>query len=177
MTSPLSRPGSLLVASVCVLALLASPTLAATRDVPSVGCPTVQTGIDSAAAGDTFLVACGANCEQDIVRRPGIRPAITLCSDQGATIDAQRRGRVMECYGVDASTLIGVLTTTGGYKIRLAGGLRWRNVVPAFEIETHVKIGQGSVSDLREIDSRGKTFNEVMLSLENLLARESQPCS
>jgi|GEM_PF-3308080 len=62
--------------TVLVFPAAAYPT---TWTIPSVRCPTLQAGIDSASAGDTVLVQTGAYFEQDIVMKPGLRP----CREDG----------------------------------------------------------------------------------------------
>ena len=81
--------------------------------VPS-QCPTIQSGIDSASAGDTVLVSCGTYYAHDIVVKPGI----TLASDTGnadcVTIDAEHRGRVFFCENIEpASTIHGMSLVRG----------------------------------------------------------------
>ena len=98
------------------------PAIAATIGVPG-DQPTIQAGIDAAAAGDFVVVACGTYCEHDIVMKPGVH----LRSEGGqadcATIDAQWLGRVMYCVDVDETSTIEGFTMTGGSSNEGGGGL------------------------------------------------------
>lgn len=76
--------------------------------------PTIQAGLDSAAAGDTVLVVCGTYYEHDLE----MQSDVCLRGESGdwtcATIDAQRQGRVLACTDAGAATRIEGLTLTGG---------------------------------------------------------------
>jgi parallel beta-helix repeat protein len=85
-----------------------------TWHVPS-GAPTIQAGIDSAAAGDTVLVACGTYYEHDIVMKSGVVFAGENGSPDSVTINASGLGRVLFFDHADGSTRIEGLTLTGGY--------------------------------------------------------------
>ena len=105
------------VAPSFVLLLAAAPiTTAATIHVPG-DQPTIQAGINAAAAGDTVEVACGTYYEHDIV----IRSGITLRSESGnagcCTIDAQWLGRILFGEGLDGDTRVEGLTFTRGEAI------------------------------------------------------------
>jgi len=92
--------------------------------------PTVQAGINSAAAGDTVLVGCGTYTEHDITITTN---ELVVRSESGhpdcATIDAEQLGRVMYCQGFDASTRIEGLTLTGGLSDR-GGGMGFSSASP-----------------------------------------------
>jgi hypothetical protein len=68
--------------------------------------PTIQAGIDSAAAGDTVLVACGTYYEHDIYMKSGV----ILIGETGppncVVINAEYKGRVMQCVDCDATTVV-----------------------------------------------------------------------
>jgi hypothetical protein len=78
--------------------------------------PTIQAGIDSAAAADTVLVACGTYYEHDI--RLEFASDFVLSSETGeadcVVIDAQWNGTVLLCIQCDATTLIKGFTLTHG---------------------------------------------------------------
>jgi predicted outer membrane repeat protein len=107
------RPVHLLAASIPLLVLLATPLAATTWHVPS-HCPTIQTGIDSAAAGDTVLVACGTYHESDIDMKSGV----VLRSETGlpdcVTIDGDDN-TILVCDDLNAATRIEGLTLTNGF--------------------------------------------------------------
>ena len=107
----------LLAAPILVIGLSAGAVAGRTWQVSADGAgdaPTLQAAIDSAAAGDTVLVACGTYFEHDIEMRPGI----ALSSQTGlpgcAVIDAQGRGRCFHCVGLDSTASIEGFTLTGG---------------------------------------------------------------
>ncbi|NNE44363.1 MAG: T9SS type A sorting domain-containing protein [Gemmatimonadetes bacterium] len=91
----------------------AAPCAAETWLVPSQA-PTVAAGLDSAAAGDTVLVACGTYFESGLVLPPGV----TLRSSTGlpgcAVLDGGGLARVLEVSGTGAETRIEGFTIQGG---------------------------------------------------------------
>ncbi len=116
---------------IALLALSAPPAAGRTWLVP-LEAPTVRAGIDSAAAGDTVLVACGTYLERGIALKPGI----TVRSETGdpacVVIDGERLGRVFDCLNVaPGSTLEGVTITGGktpdGWLEAMGGGVRLRS--------------------------------------------------
>jgi len=117
-----------------VLCLVALPTCAtaATIHVPG-GHPTIQAGIDAASFGDTVLVACGTYYEHNIEMESGI----CLTSETGqadcVTIDAQREGRVLSCYGLDKGTMVvGLTLTNGDIQASNGGGISCRYSLVTF---------------------------------------------
>jgi len=110
-----------LPAATAILLLAAPAALAVTIHVPG-DQPTIQAGIDAAAAGDTVEVACGTYYEHDIL----LQTDLTLRSESGdpscVTIDAARSGRALEVAGVSAAIIEG-LTITQGLKLSFGGGI------------------------------------------------------
>jgi predicted outer membrane repeat protein len=92
--------------------------------------PTIQAGIDSAAAGDIILIGCGSYTEHDITITTG---GLVVRSESGhpgcVTIDAEQLGRVIYCQGLDASSQIEGLTLTGGVSDR-GGGIECSSASP-----------------------------------------------
>jgi hypothetical protein len=117
--------GRLILLFALSVLLLTSVGLARTWYITDDGtgdAPTIQAGLDSAAAGDTVLAACGTYYEHDIVMKSGV----CLCSETGdpacATIDAQQQGRVIYCNDVNWNTTIEGFTLTGGSAVGGGGG-------------------------------------------------------
>lgn len=76
--------------------------------------PTIAAGLDSAAAGDTVLVACGTYFEHDLL----MDKDVVLRGQSGAadcvTVDAQQQGRGILCLGVSTAAAVEGMTFTGG---------------------------------------------------------------
>lgn len=104
---------------VCI-AILASVSVASARTwyvkADSTGdAPTIQAGLDSAAVGDTVLVACGTYYESGILMKSGV----VLCSETGqpecAVIDAQGTTLVIDCINCPEPTEIVGFTLKNGW--------------------------------------------------------------
>jgi hypothetical protein len=76
--------------------------------------PTVQAGIDSAAVGDTVLLACGSYYERNVV----LKSDITVRSESGdpdcAVLDAGFVDRIFSSEHLSAETRLEGLTLTHG---------------------------------------------------------------
>ncbi len=125
-----SRPAALVTAASLAGYLLLATGAAGARtwDVPLVA-PTIQAGIDSAAVGDTVLVACGTYLEHDIVMKGGVTLRGASGDPACVVIDAQQLGRVIDCNLVSQRANIEGLTLTGGrtpdgWLEALGGGIR-----------------------------------------------------
>lgn len=119
------RAGSCHPASLCFVLSFLVPTCAAratTRYVPA-QFPSIQAGIDASSAGDTVLIACGrywwggedsGDPATGLIR---LKSGITVRSVTGlpecVTIDAEARGRVFWCDGVDDARLEGITIANG----------------------------------------------------------------
>lgn len=68
--------------------------------------PTIRAGIDSSAAGDTVLVACGTYYEHDLDMKSGVCLKGESSWPPCVTIDAQQKGKLITCYLNQPSTLI-----------------------------------------------------------------------
>jgi len=128
----------LLAALVCGawVLVLAGSALATTWPVPSPQCPTIQAGIDSAAAGDTVLVADGtytgtANRDLDFSGK-----AIVVMSENGpevTIIDCEALGRGFFFHsGEDASSIVKGFTIQNG-AVGDGGGIRCNGSSPTIE--------------------------------------------
>jgi len=111
---------SVALLSVIILSFIPVHTLAAfTWHVPSV-VPTIKSAVeDSAAYGDTVLVAPGLyNTASGEIFPINMAGGVTLTSEGGAsvtTINANTTGSVIHCIDCDQYTEISGFTITGGY--------------------------------------------------------------
>jgi len=75
---------------------------------------TIQEALDTAAPGDTVLIACGTYYEHGLVMTSGV----TLISETGlpdcVAIDAENLSRVLDCHSVDGPAVIEGLTIKNG---------------------------------------------------------------
>lgn len=110
--------------SLAVLLLPFSPVLATTWGVPG-DAATIAAAVDSAASGDTVLVACGTYLEHDIA----LSREITILSATGdpdcVTIDAQGLGRVFVADIPEGDAHLEGITITGGVTASLTGPDGW----------------------------------------------------
>ncbi len=83
-------------------------------DVP-LGVGTIAAAVDSAAAGDTVLIACGTYDEYGIQIPSGIVFRSETQEPDCVTIDAGGLGPVIEISAADTTTFIQGITLTGGY--------------------------------------------------------------
>ncbi|MGQ0722860.1 MAG: hypothetical protein ACT4PE_15015, partial [Candidatus Eiseniibacteriota bacterium] len=96
-----------------ILTAPASPSRAATWLVPAEA-PTIAAGLDSAAAGDTVLVACGNYEEHGLVLGSGVTLRSATGQPDCVTIDGQGLGRVLDCADAVAGTRLEGMTIQGG---------------------------------------------------------------
>jgi predicted outer membrane repeat protein len=75
---------------------------------------TIRAGVDTAAVGDTVLVACGRYLEHDIEMPSGVTLRSEHADPDCAVIDAGGRGRLFHCVDLDSTTVIEGFTLTGG---------------------------------------------------------------
>jgi len=104
--------GSLTLSLLAVLH--AFPAAAVTWYVPAQA-PTIAAGVDSAAAGDTVLVACGTYFERNIDVPSGICLRSESRQADGAVLDGEGLDRVLWAQSVTDMRLQG-FTITGGYR-------------------------------------------------------------
>ena len=86
---------------------------AATIHVPG-NQPTIQAGINAAAAGDTVLVACGTYLEHAISMRSGVTLRSETSVADCVIVDGQSLDEVFTCNNVNNSTMIGLTIRGGG---------------------------------------------------------------
>ena len=84
-------------------------TTATTWYVPT-DATTIQAGIDSAATGDTVLVACGTYFKFEIIMKSGVCLRGETGDPECVVVDAQGQGSVFECDDADSTTLLEGLT-------------------------------------------------------------------
>ena len=113
----------ILGASLSVVGALApaTPCLGRTWHVP-VDAPTIQAGIDSAAAGDHVHVAPGVYCEHDII----LKGDVLVRSEEGAgvtTVDAEGLGRGFYADRLGAVAAIEGFTIRNGMTDGYGGGV------------------------------------------------------
>ena len=123
------------LATVLCLSLLPLPAAATIIQVPA-DQPTVQAGLDAAAAGDEVVVACGTYLEFDIVMKSGVTLRGATGEWDCVVIDAQQLGRVMVGQNLNADTRIEGITFTGGTvddELLYGGGAFFENSALALE--------------------------------------------
>lgn len=107
------RPFILLLLAFLLFLLAPGTARCMTIHVPA-DQPTIQAGINAAAAGDTVLVAAGTYQEHDILMRSLVVLRSEAGVPAGTTIDAGRLGRVLACVNLWAGGAIEGFTLTGG---------------------------------------------------------------
>jgi hypothetical protein len=110
----------LLIVTLLLAAGISSHACAKTYDVPSVGFPTIQSGVDSAAAGDTVLVAPGSYNE-NIMMKDGVALLSSGGRDVTLIQPEDSDEPIMRCHDLGSSTLISGFTLQGGRSIVGAG--------------------------------------------------------
>lgn len=101
------------LAALAVVGLAPAAAPAATWLVPSEAA-TIAAGLDSAAAGDTVLVACGVYVEHDLVLGSGVTLRSATGQPDCVTVDGQGLGRVLDCTNAAPGTRLEGITVTGG---------------------------------------------------------------
>jgi predicted outer membrane repeat protein len=104
------------------LALVVGPATAGTWSVP-LDAPTIQAGIDSAAAGDTVLVAGGTYQESWITLKDAVVLRGETGEPGGVIVDAQQQGLVFYAEHTGNGALIEGFTIEGGLLAIASGGL------------------------------------------------------
>lgn len=83
--------------------------------------PTIQAGLDSAAAGDTVLLSVGSYYEHDISMMTDVILRGETGDPQDVIIDAQNQGIVIFCGGLGPTACVEGITLTGGLAIAETG--------------------------------------------------------
>jgi hypothetical protein len=78
--------------------------------------PTIQTGIDAAAAGDTVLVAGGTYFEHDILLKSGVTLRGAPDAVGNVVVNGMQQGRVIDCNNVQ-NVVIENLVIVGGEEL------------------------------------------------------------
>ncbi len=130
-------PHRALTVILIVSALLAANVAGATTWLVPSERPTIKTGIQAAAFGDTVLIACGTYLEHEINLKAGITLLGAGVDSSCVVIDAQNQGRVLNCEGLTELTRVQNLTFTGGYTTEgwfeaLGGGVRCLESIVSF---------------------------------------------
>ncbi len=93
--------------------------------------PTVQAGIDSAAAADTVVLACGTYFERNLVMKSHVSLIGETPEAPCVTLDAQDQGGLITCSLTGASTLIEGIKFTNALPqgMRINGYVTVRNCI------------------------------------------------
>jgi hypothetical protein len=98
------------VCSLLAVLALAQPTFSRTWHILPDGsgdAPTIQAGIDSAAAGDVVVLGAGTYYEHDILLKSQVDVRSSSLDPTDTTIDAEGLGRIFGAYSVEC-TLTGI---------------------------------------------------------------------
>ena len=105
--------GRLQVMIVLFLMATAAVATATTWQVPA-ECGTIRAGVDSAAVGDTVLVACGTYYEHDIPLGSGVCLLGASGDPNCVIVDAEHWGRAFRCANAEQPVTISGLTVRNG---------------------------------------------------------------
>ncbi|MBN2170903.1 MAG: hypothetical protein JW819_06260 [Candidatus Krumholzibacteriota bacterium] len=109
-------------ASILLAAIPAAGPLAATVHVPG-GQPTIQAGLDAAAAGDTVLVAADTYQEHGLIMAAAVVLRGATGDPADVVIDAEQMDEVLNVASVAGTVRIEALTLTRGVTDGSGGGL------------------------------------------------------